>query len=157
MQPSQSTSFGTIPNFQNTAAASPQAAPSDDMWNLPSGMYATGSGARDIFDDVWSFRGSKCVYRSANETHQPRIFSLIVGTSSKARKGTSRGPVEALVSEVNKGMEKPLKVSYGPLSGGEGVIHAFRDEKPAFKQYTDNFHKARISIDSTSCNTALSE
>ena len=42
---SQKTGFGTIPNFKNTAAASPAAAPSDDMWNFPSGMYATGNGA----------------------------------------------------------------------------------------------------------------
>jgi len=61
--------------------------------------------------------------------HEPRIFAVIGGKSSKARKGTSGAPVERLyaVPEGEKDAPKMAAVNAGPLSTGEGIIFAVRD------------------------------
>jgi hypothetical protein len=53
-----------------------------------------------------------------------RTNAVIVGESSKARKGTSATPVKRLFSGLHGG----CMVSKGPLSTGEGLIWAVRDE-----------------------------
>ena len=53
-----------------------------------------------------------------------RTNAVIVGESSKARKGTSASPVKKLFSGIAGG----CMVSKGPLSTGEGLIWAVRDE-----------------------------
>jgi hypothetical protein len=55
-------------------------------------------------------------------------LTVIVGDSSKARKGTSAGPVET----VFKGTDNSCRVTPGPLSTGEGIIYAVRDEQIAW-------------------------
>jgi phage/plasmid primase-like uncharacterized protein len=55
--------------------------------------------------------------------HRSRLAAVIVGASSKARKGTSGKPVDRLFSEI----ENKARFSPGPFSSGEGVIHAVRD------------------------------
>lgn len=52
-----------------------------------------------------------------------RTFGVIVGDSSRARKGTSSKPVMKLFS----GLEGAARYSPGPLSTGEGLIYAVRD------------------------------
>ena len=59
--------------------------------------------------------------------HYARLFSVIVGASSKARKGTSAQPVEKLF-RFGVGDHIPAKTSPGPFSSGEGIIYAVRDE-----------------------------
>ena len=61
--------------------------------------------------------------------HEPRINCVITGNSSKARKGTSSGPVARLF-QIPEGLEIDLKmaqVSHGPMSTGEGMVYAVRD------------------------------
>ena len=52
-----------------------------------------------------------------------RTFAVIVGDSSRARKGTSSKPIIKLFSEL----KDPARYSPGPLSTGEGLIFAVRD------------------------------
>lgn len=75
----------------------------------------------------------------------PRIFSVIVGASSKARKGTSSKPVQRLFSfdpteyDFDSNLYNcwsPAKSSPGPLSSGEGIVHAVRD--PRYEWNTKN-------------------
>jgi hypothetical protein len=56
-------------------------------------------------------------------THHPRLFAVIVGETSKARKGTSAQPVKKLFEKV----KSVARTSPGPLSSGEGLIYAVRD------------------------------
>ncbi len=68
--------------------------------------------------------------------HPPRLFAVICGNSSKARKGTSRHPVVKLfgrehISQANLaslGLHLPARESGGPLSTGEGLAYYVRDE-----------------------------
>ena len=71
------------------------------------------------------------VFMQVGDTkHRARFASVIVGASSKARKGTSGKPVERLFNFTNiNGQEivNPARVSHGPFSSGEGIIYAIRD------------------------------
>lgn len=68
--------------------------------------------------------------------HAPRLFAVICGNSSKARKGTSRHPVTKLFGREHCnladlrawGLPLPAKESGGPLSTGEGLAFHVRDE-----------------------------
>ena len=68
--------------------------------------------------------------------HPPRLFAVICGNSSKARKGTSRHPVTKLFGREyceladlrTLGLPLPARESGGPLSTGEGLAHHIRDE-----------------------------
>jgi len=55
--------------------------------------------------------------------HTARSNCVIVGDSSKSRKGTSAGPVKAIFTGIGG-----CRTSPGPLSSGEGIIYAVRDE-----------------------------
>jgi hypothetical protein len=69
--------------------------------------------------------------------HHARLFSSLVGSSSRARKGTSTEPVRKffaaseaeLVGKLPFPIESTLKISAGPLSSGEGLIDAIRDRR----------------------------
>lgn len=69
--------------------------------------------------------GSGPYYMTGDTRHAARINAVIVGDSSKARKGTSAGPVKAVFT----GLESGCRTSPGPLSSGEGMIYAVRDEQ----------------------------
>lgn len=72
--------------------------------------------------------------------HFARIFAVIVGGTSKARKGTSSKPVERLFAgnsskfvnssnSLNKNqLWAPAQISPGPLSSGEGLLEAVKDD-----------------------------
>lgn len=69
--------------------------------------------------------------------HHPRLFTALVGASSRARKGTSGAPIKRLIRSAEQALSPPaaqlsplfpLKISDGPLSSGEGLIWAIRDE-----------------------------
>jgi hypothetical protein len=69
-------------------------------------------------------------YMAVGDTRHPaRLYGLKVGASSKARKGTSEGPVAAVFEAAEKLLSDvpPLMVVQGPLSSGEGLIYAVRD------------------------------
>src|SRR5262249_14567336 len=75
--------------------------------------------------------------RIGDDVHHSRHFNAVVGQSSRARKGTSYGPVRRIfelaeklrtsVSTLPFPSGAKLKVSGGPLSSGEGLIYAIRD------------------------------
>ncbi|MDR2572736.1 MAG: DUF3987 domain-containing protein, partial [Desulfovibrio sp.] len=87
--------------------------------------------------EVYGYAESKGPHIYIGETlHAPRLFAVICGNSSKARKGTSLSPVNklfmreyCLASEM-KAMNLPLpaRESGGPLSTGEGLACQVRDE-----------------------------
>ena len=56
--------------------------------------------------------------------HKARFAGVIVGASSKARKGTSGKPIERLFGPI----ENKARYSPGPFSSGEGIIFAVRDK-----------------------------
>jgi hypothetical protein len=66
--------------------------------------------------------------------HRAIENAVIVGASSKSRKGTSARPVEKLFENMESIENRtPCKISPGPLSTGEGLIHAVRDEQQEWK------------------------
>lgn len=67
--------------------------------------------------------------------HRARTNAVIVGASSKARKGTSAKPVERLFSEIPSG----ARCTPGPLSSGEGLIYAVRDETQEYDKKTQEY------------------
>lgn len=70
-------------------------------------------------------------HRMVGDTkHYTRLFAVKVGASSRARKGTSEDPPKRVFQEAERlGTPRgPLKVSPGPLSSGEGIVRAVRDE-----------------------------
>mgnify|MGYP000164385611 CR=1 FL=1 len=69
--------------------------------------------------------------------HHGRLFTALVGASSRARKGTSLDPVRKIFDSAADHLRQastlpfpsgsPLKIVYG-LSSGEGLINAIRDK-----------------------------
>jgi hypothetical protein len=53
------------------------------------------------------------------DKHYPNLFTVLVGDTSKARKGTSWGQARRVTSEVDEGWEDRIM---GGLSSGEGLI-----------------------------------
>ena len=87
--------------------------------------------------EIYGHNEGKGPYMYVGETiHPPRLFAVICGNSSKARKGTSRYPVEKLFSREHCkpahitawGLPAPVRNSGGPLSTGEGLAHQVREE-----------------------------
>ena len=70
--------------------------------------------------------GSEIFYNVGDTKHYARIFAVLVGDSSKSRKGTSAGPVKRLFEGISK-----IRTSPGPLSSGEGLIAAVEDNNKA--------------------------
>ena len=59
--------------------------------------------------------------------HYLKLFTVIVGESSKSRKGTAQGRIKKLISRLDDGWA--AKCFKQGLSSGEGVIHHVRDKK----------------------------
>ena len=69
--------------------------------------------------------------------HHARLMVALVGATSRARKGTSWSPVRRLLTRVRDVLQaqstlpfplgKPLQITHGPLSSGEGLVAAIRD------------------------------
>jgi hypothetical protein len=83
--------------------------------------------------------GAECgpaPYMNVGDTkHRARMAAVVVGASSKSRKGTSGKPVNLLFGDgLYRGWEGDgpvisARVSPGPFSSGEGIIHAIRDKQ----------------------------
>lgn len=58
--------------------------------------------------------------------HYCRLFSVLVGASSRGRKGSSLSPLLAIFNEADK--DFPSIKTSGPLSSGEGLLWRIRDE-----------------------------
>jgi hypothetical protein len=78
--------------------------------------------------------GPKCHFMIGETKQYPRLFCAIVGATSRARKGTSSHPVIRLLKTAEKSSTSattPLRISPGPASSGEGLIHMVRDASEA--------------------------
>ena len=78
-------------------------------------------------------------YYCIGESKQRLLLgSVLVGTSSKARKGLSAGPIKSLFKKIQKVDSTWIsaKTSSGPLSSGEGLIYAVRDEVKEWQKPT---------------------
>jgi hypothetical protein len=73
--------------------------------------------------------GASIIFSVGDTTHYSRLNVAIIGSSSKSRKGTSAQAIRKFFN-VDK---DPLRITPGPLSSGEGIIYAARDEH---KEYT---------------------
>lgn len=67
--------------------------------------------------------------------HFGRTNAVIVGNSSKARKGTSYKPVKRLFG----GLKNVARTSPGPLSSGQGLIFQVRDEQLKFDKKSEGY------------------
>jgi hypothetical protein len=82
--------------------------------------------------------GRNRYYNIGDTQHHGRLFTALVGASSKARKGTSLDPVRKIFDRASELLREdstlpypaglPLKIVYG-LSSGEGLINAVRDKR----------------------------
>lgn len=86
--------------------------------------------------EVYGYQKDKGPYLAIGEAiHPPRLFAVVCGNSSKARKGTSRQPVTRLFKrdlcdpeELDKlHLPSPARESGGPLSTGEGLAWPLRE------------------------------
>lgn len=86
--------------------------------------------------EVYGYAKNKGPFIYVGESvHPPRLFAVVAGNSSKARKGTSRQPVERIFQrdlcdpeELAKlHLPLPARDSGGPLSTGEGLAFQVRD------------------------------
>lgn len=74
-------------------------------------------------------------YFPVSDTNHPaRLFTCIAGQSAKARKGTSSSGVEKIFRKAEEiaGL-KPLEVTPGPFSSGEGIVYVVRDPSETIK------------------------
>lgn len=78
------------------------------------------------------------LYRVGDTLHHARLYCALVGDSSRARKGTSLGPVQRVFREAEKLLKAkgelpfpsglPLNISHG-LSTGEGLTAEVRNKR----------------------------
>lgn len=86
----------------------------------PTAVLAT------LLTHVGVFIGRGPFVRVGDDHHHARLFCAIVGQSTRGRKGTSEAPVRRLGEFADKRCG-PLAWKPGPMSSGEGLIHAIRD------------------------------
>ena len=75
--------------------------------------------------------GSKPVQYVGDADHYARLFCVLVGASSKARKGTTEGPVRRVMKQaeiLDPISGDGMRVRPGGLSSAEGLISAVRDD-----------------------------
>lgn len=70
--------------------------------------------------------GDKAHFKVEADKHPMRLFSVLVGESSRGRKGTSWGYIKQLLTATDPEWGK--RVIGGGLSSGEGLIWAVRDQ-----------------------------
>lgn len=68
--------------------------------------------------------GNRCYVLGDGRRHPPRLFVVLVGDSSRSRKGTSMGYVRRELVAVDPTYEVCIE---GGLSSGEGLIYRLRD------------------------------
>ena len=71
-------------------------------------------------------------FRVEDTEHHANEFAVIVGRSSKARKGTSFNRIVGLLETADADWRRDCQV-HGLVSG-EGIVHAIRDEAPGKKE-----------------------
>jgi bifunctional DNA primase/polymerase-like protein/primase-like protein/uncharacterized protein DUF3987 len=71
-------------------------------------------------------------YQTESDRHFTNLYAVLVGRSSKSRKGTSAGRIRAVMNGVDE--EWTERCIQSGLSSGEGLIWAIRDEVRAFNK-----------------------
>ena len=66
-------------------------------------------------------------FRVEADRHALNLFAVLVGETSKARKGVSLGHVKRLLSDCDVSLNWESYCIQSGLSPGEGLIHAVRD------------------------------
>lgn len=83
--------------------------------------------------EVYGFSPGSGPYVRVGETrHPPRLYAVIVGASSRARKGTSAKPVARAFEDIpNTWKSGPFIAPHtgGPLSSGEGLAFRLRERE----------------------------
>lgn len=84
-----------------------------------------------------AFFGRARFLRVGDTIHHARLMTALVGATSRARKGTSWGPMQRLLKSTEEILQakstlpfplgKRFRVSQGPLSTGEDLLAAIRD------------------------------
>jgi Protein of unknown function (DUF3987) len=69
--------------------------------------------------------GNSPYYQVESDKHHANLFAVLVGTSSKGRKGTSAGRVRAITKDADEFWA--IERCASGLSSGEGIINAVRD------------------------------
>lgn len=102
---------GLIGEFVTTAAENSEADPAAILFNL--------------LPFLGCIIGPDSFVEIGDDKHPARLFTLTVGATGRGRKGTAAAPVKKLA----KLLPAPLavRITPGPLSSGEGLIHAVRD------------------------------
>ena len=65
-------------------------------------------------------------YLIEKDRHFANLFAILVGESSKSRKGTSAGRIRSILELADTGWASDRVM--GGMSSGEGVLHAIRDQ-----------------------------
>jgi hypothetical protein len=90
--------------------------------------------------------GRQVNFRAEADRHYTNLFAVIVGPTSKARKGTSFGHIQRILSEIDPDWGAGRIMS--GLASGEGLIWAVRDEirgeRPVRERGRIVAHKERV-------------
>ncbi|TCO57647.1 DUF3987 domain-containing protein [Caldanaerobacter subterraneus] len=76
---------------------------------------------------IGNYIGKNIYTKVAADTHGTNIFTLLIGDTAKARKGTSLGPVREVFKRIDEEYIKTKNVE--GLASGEGLIWAIRDKR----------------------------
>ncbi|MEW5773321.1 MAG: toprim domain-containing protein [Thermodesulfobacteriota bacterium] len=98
--------------------------------------------------------GPASYFAVGDTRHYPRLFVVVIGNSSKARKGTSSTPVNRLFERVLDDY-LPAMTSPGPLSTGEGLICKVRDPRQEWHVDRKSGEGAWVVIDPGENNKRL--
>jgi len=96
---------------------------------------------------IGSIIGDKAHIRVEDDKHPMRLFAVIVGETSKGRKGTSWGHIKNLLRPVDDAWYNNLATG---LSSGEGLIYAVRDEIK--KNKTDKYGNTKEIVEDAGVN-----
>jgi hypothetical protein len=83
-------------------------------------------------------------YRIESDFHRANIFAVLVGDSSKSRKGTSAGRVRSILRHVDE-IWTDERVKNG-LSSGEGLINEVRDERKIISPKTSEIEIVDVGV-----------
>jgi len=83
-------------------------------------------------------------YRVEGDYHRANLYAVLVGDTSKGRKGTSAGRVRSVARHADgKWVDERIK---NGLSSGEGLINEVRDERKAFDPKTKKIETVDLGI-----------
>ena len=83
-------------------------------------------------------------YRIEGDYHRTNIFAVLVGDTSKGRKGTSAGRVRSITRHADETwVDERMK---NGLSSGEGLINEVRDERKMFNSKTEELEIVELGV-----------